>query len=316
MSGGPLQTGSYTRRSGAWEWQQSWHFLLFLTVYLYWVPLFYMGLRTLHLRWIVYGGFYAMPGLIYGLARWTGGGWVEPTEAYQHFEHYLFRSMLAFAVFAFIHSCVARAEFLMRLADDAEEFDELAQRAAERRGEAGPADRTVEPAPRRLLDLNTVTQDELAMLPGMNAGRAREALRLRAMQGGFESFRQFADQLGIEAGARERLGRYFDDDPDASPPPTDPSFRVLADGRRVLELNWASLEALAALPGLGPESARRALQLRDSGGPFKSLEDFRYRLGLKLDTMIRIEPYISVVSMSTVPGGGTEVKTGGRIVDV
>jgi DNA uptake protein ComE-like DNA-binding protein len=83
----------------------------------------------------------------------------------------------------------------------------------------------------------------------------------------------------------------------------------------VLELNWASLETLAALPGLGPEVARRAVTLRGDG-PFKSLEDFRFRLNLSLDTLIKIQPYVSVISMSTRPGGGTGTSTGGRIVDV
>src|SRR5207237_8168955 len=107
------------------------------------------------------------------------------------------------------------------------------------------------------------------------------------MQGGFSSFSQFADQLQIADELREVLRRHFDDEPKPAPPPTDPAFRMLADGRRVLELNWASLETLAALPGLGPETARRALMLRDGDGPYKSLEDFRFRMNLKMDTMLK-----------------------------
>jgi type II secretory pathway component PulK len=99
-------------------------------------------------------------------------------------------------------------------------------------------------------------------------------------------------------------------------PKDDPAYRVLPDGSRVLEVNWASAEALGALPGLGPEIARRAVAMRDGDGPFKSLEDFRYRLGLSMDVLIRIGPYVSVISMSLRPGGGSEKKTGGRIVDV
>jgi hypothetical protein len=34
-----------------------------------------------------------------------------------------------------------------------------------------------------------------------------------------------------------------------------------------------------------------------------------------MDAMIRIEPYVSVTSMSTVPGGGKKPRHAGRIVD-
>ena len=67
--------------------------------------------------------------------------------------------------------------------------------------------------------------------------------------------------------------------------------------------------------GLGPEVGRRAVALRDGDGPFKSIEDFRFRLNLTMDAIIRITPYVSVISMSTKAAGGSGTKTGGRIVD-
>jgi DNA uptake protein ComE-like DNA-binding protein len=324
-----VEVKGYTTRGTNWEWLQSWHLVFFLTLYLYWASLLYMGLRALQFRWVVYALFYAAPAGLYALLHWGMPGLIQPREAQLSLETYLFRAMLAFMVFCFIHVMLARKEFLLRLDDDAVEMDDLHGRMAERRAmrgapEAGPVPassgfgrgaRAVEQPPGRLLDLNTATEAELAMLPGMGPERARQAMQLRAMQGGFNSYSQFADQLQVPAEARARLQQHFDDRPDDSAPPTDPAFRVLADGRRVLELNWASLEALAALPGLGPDTARRALALRNDNGPFKSLEDFRYRVGLKTEVIIRIEPYVSVISMSTTPGGGA-VKTGGRIVDV
>jgi len=60
---------------------------------------------------------------------------------------------------------------------------------------------------------------------------------------------------------------------------------------------------------------RKAADRRDSGGPFKSAEDFRYRLGLTMDQLV---PLKSVISMLRVPVKSTnpKVKPGGRIVDV
>ena len=63
------------------------------------------------------------------------------------------------------------------------------------------------------------------------------------------------------------------------------------------------------------EAARRAVSLREGDGPFKSLEDFRYRVGLSMDVLIRISPHVSVISMSTRPGGGSATRTGGRIAN-
>ena len=55
--------------------------------------------------------------------------------------------------------------------------------------------------------------------------------------------------------------------------------------------------------------------MRDGDGPYKSLEDFRFRVGLSMDAIIQLSPYVSVISMSTRAAGGPGTKTGGRIVD-
>ncbi|MFM9970009.1 MAG: hypothetical protein ACKVQK_16590, partial [Burkholderiales bacterium] len=58
--------------------------------------------------------------------------------------------------------------------------------------------------------------------------------------------------------------------------------------------------------------ARRAVTLRDGDGSFRSIEDFRYRLGLSLETMIEISPIVSTVRTAAARPGGT---AGGRVVD-
>ena len=157
------------------------------------------------------------------------------------------------------------------------------------------------------------------MLPGLGPERARQAMRMREDMGDYRSFADFAAKLQLPTAAGTRLRPLFEPDSEEVAPAIandDPAYRLLPDGSRVLEINWASAEALGALPGLGPETARRAVAMRDGDGPFKSLEDFRYRLGLTIDAMIKISPYVSVISMSKRPGGGSTTTTGGRIVDV
>jgi hypothetical protein len=54
--------------------------------------------------------------------------------------------------------------------------------------------------------------------------------------------------------------------------------------------------------------------LRDSDGPFKSLEDFRYRMGLPMDVLVKLASFAQCTSMSRGPAAAP--KGGGRIVDV
>jgi DNA uptake protein ComE-like DNA-binding protein len=303
----PEEVKGYTTRGRRWEWRESWFLLLFLTFFLYWVPLVYMGLRVLQFRWVVYGILYAGPAALLMLMTSSTYAWYSAS---------------AFWIFALIHTWVAREEYLMRLAEAHDERDEMRARVLEKRLEAEETLAPARAAPRKL-HWNTASEAELAMLPGLGPQRAKQALALRSQTGGFRSFRHFGEQLQLTEQTLTRLRPLFEAEEEAasrssSPEiaPTDPAYRVLPDGRRVLELNWASAETLAMLPGLGPELGRRAAALRDADGPFKSLEDFRFRLGLSMDTIVKITPYVAVISMSTKPAGGAATRTGGRIVDV
>lgn len=311
----------HTSRGTGWETRQSWFMLLFLTVVLYWVPLVYMGLRVLEFRWVIYGLLYALPGALFVLVKASGGG--DAPGAGVSLD-YLGRSVGAFWFFALIHTWNARGEFLIRLAERHYEHEDLLERTRTRidapSATGEPAQLSPSPAaPRRLLNVNRVTEEELAMLPGLGPERARQAMRMREQMGDYRSFADFAARLQLAAAASARLRPLFEPDTEEVAPAIakdDPAYRLLPDGSRVLEINWASAEALGALPGLGPEIAQRAVTLRDGDGPYKSLEDFRYRLGLTIDAMIKISPYVSVISMSKRAGGGSTTKTGGRIVDV
>jgi DNA uptake protein ComE-like DNA-binding protein len=313
------RTKGYTARGTAWEWRQSWFLVFFATLFGYWVPLAYMGVRVLQFRWIFYGALYAFPFLIFMVVRAYTPEDAQQQAAQSYVITYLYRSMFAFFIFAFIHTWRARGEFLLRLADADDERDDLVAAQRERMQAPGETRAELASTPgRRLLNLNKATEAELAMLPGMGPERARQAVAMRAQFGGFATFAHFAEKLQVPAPVRARLQACFEPDERPDAPAIrkdDPAYRELPDGRRVLELNWASAETLGALPGLGPDAGRRAVALREGDGPFKSLEDFRFRLGLQVDTLIRIEPYVSVISMSTRSAGGSGAKTGGRIVD-
>jgi DNA uptake protein ComE-like DNA-binding protein len=312
----------HTSRGTGWETRQSWFLLLFLTVVLYWVPLVYMGLRVLEFRWVIYGLLYALPGAVFALVK--ASGFAGDASAGGISLDYLGRSAGAFWFFALFHTWNARGEFLIRLAEKQYDHEDLLERTRSRIDAASAAGEPAHPshapaAPRRLLNVNRVTEGELAMLPGLGPERARQAMRMREEMGDYRSFADFAAKLQLPAAASARLRPLFEPDTEEvalAIAKDDPAYRLLPDGSRMLEINWASAEALGALPGLGPEIARRAVTLRDGDGPYKSLEDFRYRLNLPMDVIIKIGPFVSVISTSPRPGGGSAPKTGGRIVDV
>lgn len=309
----------WTSRGRRWEWIQSWFLVFFLTFFLYWVPLVYMGVRSARIRWIMSGFFYALPFAGYLLVKSAASGTSDPEvlQVAERIATYLLRAQFGFLVAAAMHTWHVRGEFLVRISEDQHERDDLVAQARSRMESPNTEAQPERPAPppRRLLNINTVGERELAMLPGLGPERAKQAIALREQQGLFGSFAEFADKLQITSETRAKLRAMFEEEaraPEISQ--NDPAYRVLVDGRRVLELNWASMETLAALPGLGVENARRAVTLRDGDGPFKSLEDFRFRLGLNMDAMIKLSQQLSVTSQSTRPGGGA--KPAGRVVDV
>ena len=304
----------YTSRGAAWEWRQSWFLLLFPTVYLYWAPLVYMGLRVARPQWIFYGLAYAAPGLIYLFVKAMGA----PPEAdamaaslHDSALRYARNATGAFALFSLLHTLAARPEFLVRLESDADDTDEV----------LAPAAVVVEdlPVQRGRLNPNRLTETELAMLPGFGPELARRALEVRASMGDYRSFADFAHKLKLPEALRQRLEPMFEEDSGAVAPAVrrdDPAYRELADGTRVLEVNWASAEALAGLPGLSPALAEAAVAVREADGPYKSLEDFRFRLGLSMDVLIKLNPHLSAVQQAPRPAEAPASRPTGRIVDV
>jgi competence protein ComEA len=66
-------------------------------------------------------------------------------------------------------------------------------------------------------------------------------------------------------------------------------------GARV-NLNAASTEELAALPGIGPSYARRIVEYREKNGPFKRVEDLLNVQGIGEKTLDKIRDRVMVGS--------------------
>jgi competence protein ComEA len=76
--------------------------------------------------------------------------------------------------------------------------------------------------------------------------------------------------------------------------PDPPAFR--------LDLNQADWPELAALPGIGEETARDITAFREENGPFRSVEDLDAVAGIGPKTLESIVPYL--IPLETSGGGG------------
>lgn len=333
-----------TGRGLKWERMQCWYLLSVLTVWLYWVPFVYTGLRAGQPRWIGWGFAYGAPAFL----LW----FVHPGDFAQQLKYAM---GIALAV-STVHAWLTRGEYLERLVDIEEDREALRERTRQRRDAAlgiahtqpvehqtapvqrhaesaaparppmrrtppiapPPADEIVEisaPEPRRELrfDFNTLDERDFALLPDMGRERGRQAVALREQLGGFRSFDHFAEKMGLSPQACERLRPLF-----IEPPPPeqaqDSEYRQEIDGTWVLDINLVSVEALATLQGFDHDLARKAVQLREADGPFKSAEDFRFRMGLSLDQFVVLQGIIS--TYRTPESQAARRKPKGRIVDV
>jgi DNA uptake protein ComE-like DNA-binding protein len=165
-----------------------------------------------------------------------------------------------------------------------------------------------------LFDANTLSERDFALLPDMGPAKARQAVALREQLGGYSSFDQFAEKMGLSALTRSRLRPLF-----IEPPPPEKAenseYRQELDGSYVLDINVVSVDALATLPGVNHDLARTVVQLREADGPYTSAEDFRFRLGLTMDQFVPLQGIISTHRIAAVQAE-PKSKPRGRIVDV
>jgi competence protein ComEA len=73
--------------------------------------------------------------------------------------------------------------------------------------------------------------------------------------------------------------------------------------KATLNLNAATVEQLATLPGIGPKVAERILEYRTKNGGFKKIEELMNVKGIGEKSFLKIKPLISVAKPDKASGG-------------
>jgi competence protein ComEA len=63
-----------------------------------------------------------------------------------------------------------------------------------------------------------------------------------------------------------------------------------------VDLNTATSEQLQQLPGIGPATAKKIIEMRQKSGPFRRVEDLLAIQGISDKRLAKLRPYITVAS--------------------
>ena len=73
----------------------------------------------------------------------------------------------------------------------------------------------------------------------------------------------------------------------------------------IVNLNSATLDELATLPGIGEKTAAKILEYRDKNGPFKKIEELMNVQGIGEKSFLKLKPQLTVAA---TPAGTAQQK--------
>jgi competence protein ComEA len=149
-------------------------------------------------------------------------------------------------------------------------------------------------APGERIDPNRASEQELDRLPGVGPATARAIVAEREAAGGFRSAADLTRVRGLGSATLERIGAHLDFA--AGVPPERARLGRRRDpAPELVDVNRADVEALDALPGIGPALAARIVEERNAR-PFRTVEDLSRVPGIGPATVERLRGRVSVGS--------------------
>ena len=74
--------------------------------------------------------------------------------------------------------------------------------------------------------------------------------------------------------------------------------------KATVNLNTATLDQLAGLPGVGRSTAQRIVEFRQKNGGFKKIEELMNVKGIGEKSFLKLKPLITVAAKPDKPAGG------------
>ena len=148
------------------------------------------------------------------------------------------------------------------------------------------------------VDLNLAQASELRQLPGVGPQLADRIVDHRQKHGPFQKVDDLQAVHGIGPATLERLRHFVlvsqagGEAPPVAPVPLRSGPKSLPP--QPLDLNQATAQELANLPGIGPALAERIVQDRQEHGKFESVNDLTRIRGIKSKTVEKLAPYVTI----------------------
>ncbi|MBU0970399.1 MAG: helix-hairpin-helix domain-containing protein [Proteobacteria bacterium] len=131
------------------------------------------------------------------------------------------------------------------------------------------------------IDPNSASFDDLCLLPGIGSQAAADIIAYRDSIGPFEYLEDLAEVKGIGRSMLERMAPYL-------------TLEYKPYIPLMININQATDQELAALPGIGPKTAGNITAYRQENGPFRNLEDIMNVKGLGRKTYEEIKNLITI----------------------
>ncbi len=140
------------------------------------------------------------------------------------------------------------------------------------------------------ININHAAMAELISLPGIGEKTAATILTYREENGGFKSIDEITKVKGIGDAKFREISPLITVEKANTPGLKNPRSKAFYG----LNINTATIQEIAILPGFSKNQAEKIVQHRKINGPFKSTEKIVDIPGISYMTYFKIQKYITV----------------------